>query len=174
MKLNLGCGKNKKEGYLNCDISSEINPDKVVNITEKLPFDNNSVSEIFISHTLEHTHEPLEVLREFYRICKHEATIKILVPYFSSESAFSQIDHYSFFSYTTFDFLDSRNKLHYQGVGNFQIIYKRLHWRKYLFFFEKLFNLFPRVYQEFFCWWFPARELEIELKVIKGEENDNK
>jgi len=167
MKLHLGCGYDKKEGYVNCDISEEVNPDKIVDINKTLPFEDNSVEEIFMNHVLEHTPKPLEVMKEFYRVCKNDAKIKIQVPYFSSESAFSMMDHYSFFTWTTFDMLDKNHPNHWQGVGNFKTIKKRLIWRKQLKFFEYFFNLFPRVYQEFFCWWFPARELHIELKVVK-------
>lgn len=119
---------------------------------------------------MEHTIKPINTLKEFYRVCKNEAIVKIKVPYFSSESAFSQIDHYSFFSLTTFDVLDKDNPLHWQGAGNFKIIKKKLHWRKELRLFEIIFSINPkilRIYQEFFCWIIPARELEVELKVVK-------
>lgn len=32
MKLNLGCGRDKIKGYVNCDISKSVNPDKVVDL----------------------------------------------------------------------------------------------------------------------------------------------
>ena len=32
MKLNLGCGMKKMEGYVNCDKIKEVNPDKVVDL----------------------------------------------------------------------------------------------------------------------------------------------
>ena len=120
MKLNLGCGNDKREGYVNCDISSKVNPDKIVDITKKLPFKNNSVEEILMNHVLEHTQKPIDVLKEFYRICKNDAIIKLRVPYFSHESAFSMIDHYSFYTWTTFDCLDESHECHWQGIGNFK------------------------------------------------------
>src|SRR3989344_3894115 len=156
MKIQFGCGRDKREGYVNCDISPEFNPDKIVDITKRLPFKDNSAEEILMSHVLEHTQKPIEVFREIYRICKNGAIVKIRVPYFSHESAFSTMDHYSFFTLTSFDFLDSRHEKHWQGVGDFRIIKRKLHWRRQL-----------RIYQELFCWIFPAKELEIELKVVK-------
>ncbi|MCH8945295.1 MAG: hypothetical protein IIA85_00010 [Nanoarchaeota archaeon] len=42
-KLNLGCGFNKIDGYLNCDVSNEVKPDKLVDLNKKLPFKDNSV-----------------------------------------------------------------------------------------------------------------------------------
>lgn len=170
MKLQFGCGKDKRKGFLNCDISPEVNPDKIVDITKKLPFQDNSVDEIIMNHVLEHTQKPIEVLKEIYRVCKNNAIVRIRVPYFSSESAFSQIDHYSFFSLTTFDCLDRNHQGYWQGVGNFKTIKKKLVWRKQLKLFEWVFGIHPkitRVYQELFCWIFPAKELQIELKVIK-------
>ncbi|HNV01502.1 MAG TPA: methyltransferase domain-containing protein [archaeon] len=167
MKLHVGCGFDKLEGYINCDFSKEVKPDKNFDITKKWPFKNNQVTEIIMNHTLEHTQKPIDVMKEMYRICKNEAIIKIRVPYFSSESAFSMMDHYSFYSYTTFDFLEENHPCHWQGVGNFKIIQKKLIWRKELKIFEFIFGRFPRIYQELFCWIFPAKELYIELKVIK-------
>ena len=170
MKLNLGCGYNKRKGYINCDISKDVSPDKIVNLGKKLPFKDNSVNEILMFHVLEHFQKPIEILKELYRISKNGAIIIIRVPYFSHESAFSMMDHYSFFSYTTFDFLNKDHVCHWQGFGDFKIISKKLKWRKSMIFFEWIFGSNPkitRIYQELFCWWFPAKELQIELKVIK-------
>ncbi len=167
MKLNLGCGMKKLKGFVNCDISKEVKPDKVVDITKKLPFKNNSVEEVLMSHILEHTQKPIEVMKEIYRVCKRNAIIRIYVPYFSCEAAFSMMDHYSFFSWTTFDCLDKNHVNHWQGIGNFKTMKKKLLWRRQLRLFQRLFNLFPRVYQELFCWWFPAKDLYVVLKVVK-------
>jgi len=41
-KLNIGCGYDKKEGFMNIDIAGGVNPDKVVNIEKGLPFKENT------------------------------------------------------------------------------------------------------------------------------------
>ena len=173
--LVLGCGFKKKEStpeikWINCDISVEVGSDVVCDINEKLPFGDNSIDEIFISHVLEHTREPVEVLKEFYRVCKNDALIEIRVPYFTHESAFSNMTHKSFFTWTSFDFLESDHPCHWMGLSSFKIIYKKLKWRKIFKPLELIFNIhqkITRIYQELFCWWFPAKELRIKLKVIK-------
>jgi predicted SAM-dependent methyltransferase len=166
-KLNLGSGKDKREGYLNLDYSKETNPDIVWNLEKlPLPFEKNTFEEIIANHILEHLHEPLGVMRDLHRICKDGAIIKIRVPYFSHESAYSNITHYHQFTWTSFDLFDESHPEHWQGFEKFKILKKQLRWRKQLAFFN-FFNLFPRVYQELFCWIFPAKELYVELKVIK-------
>ena len=36
MKLNIGCGNDRKKGYLNCDISPEVNPMKADEIKKAI------------------------------------------------------------------------------------------------------------------------------------------
>ena len=81
-KLNLGCGPKPLEGYINIDLVKEFNPDIVRNIERGLPFDDNSVDEIFTSHFLEHIDPDLIhfVMYEIWRVCKHGAEVSIIVP----------------------------------------------------------------------------------------------
>jgi hypothetical protein len=86
MKLNLGCGHDHKEGYVNVDVSDLGKPDQVVNL-EALPWpwDDDSVDEILIKHTLEHLGQStklyLDIICEFWRICRDGALITIIVPH---------------------------------------------------------------------------------------------
>ena len=164
MKLQFGSGRDKKEGYVNCDVSKETNPDKIVDLEKPLPFKDNSVEEIIANHVLEHVKNLIPLFTEIHRICKDGALINIRVPYFAHESAFSMMDHVRFFTYTTFDALDKNHACHWMSTGNFKVVSKKLVWKPNLFHF---FNFIPKIYQNFLCWIIPAKELQVSLKVVK-------
>jgi len=166
MKLNLGCGNDYREGYVNIDASKYAKPDVLLNIDgNKLPFEDNSVDEVIARAILEHIRDLDGLLKELYRVCKPEAKIIIDVPYFSSESAFSHYQHVTFFSWTTFDLFNPEHGEHFHTGIKFKITDRYLSSR----FFGKNtpFNLFPRIYQEYLCWIFPVRSIHFELEVMK-------
>jgi len=70
MKLNLGSGQVKLEGYVNIDNRPEMNPDMILDITEVLPFDNNSIEYIRAFDILEHIppSKVIFVMEELYRV----------------------------------------------------------------------------------------------------------
>lgn len=83
MKLNLGSGIKRYDGFLNVDIDPSVNPDFIVDLeTGVLPFDDNSVEEIKMYHILEHIGPNFfKFLQEVYRVCKHNAIIDVVVPH---------------------------------------------------------------------------------------------
>jgi SAM-dependent methyltransferase len=85
LKLNIGCGFNKKKGYLNIDAQPECEPDQVVDLEKPWPFEDNSVEEIQASHVLEHLGQEtkvfLGIMKEMYRVCAPDARIFIQVPH---------------------------------------------------------------------------------------------
>lgn len=103
VRINLGCGWNKLEGYINCDIDPQVKPDKIVDLSKRLPFKTNSVDEVFTSHTLEHIPQEILVnvtLPEIWRVCKKGAKVKIVVPYMDAQPV---LNHYVRFSEDTFN-----------------------------------------------------------------------
>ena len=86
MKLNLGCGYNKMDGYRNVDNQIACAPDMIVDL-EKVPwpFDSNCAEELVLCHVLEHLGETqdvyLKIIQEIYRVCQHDALIVITVPH---------------------------------------------------------------------------------------------
>lgn len=84
MKLNIGSGNKKLEGYVNIDNQPKTNPDYCFNIgAEVWPFEDDSVEAIRASHILEHltTDEFMHVMKEMYRVAKPGAPIAVVVPH---------------------------------------------------------------------------------------------
>lgn len=82
IRIDLGCGANKREGYVGIDRMGGPEVDHVVDLmNEPLPFEDDSVDEVFSSHFLEHVQDPHRVLREILRVCRHGAKVHIWTPY---------------------------------------------------------------------------------------------
>lgn len=84
MRLNLGCGSNKLEGYVNVDRAHD--PD-VKHDLEVFPWPwaDSSVGEILANHILEHLGATpagfIGVMKEMYRVCEPGAKVVIVVPH---------------------------------------------------------------------------------------------
>ncbi len=120
-KLNLGCGKDIKKGYLNVDIEKASGVDKVVDLNiYPYPFKDNSFDEIIADMVLEHLDSKIKPMEELIRISKNGAIIKISVPYYASKGALCHIDHKQFFSEGTFSMFypdEYRNVSHWKEFG---------------------------------------------------------
>jgi SAM-dependent methyltransferase len=168
-KLNLGCGKDRIEGYINCDISKEVNPDKIVDLEKKLPFKDNSIDEIITYHTLEHIKNFIPLMEEIYRILKNDGILKVRAPYFAYPGAFQDPTHVRFFTLRTFDCFSKDNGLNYYSNARFEIVYRKLKFsikRDHLLI-DFLINKFQRVYERLFSRIFPCAELIVILKAKK-------
>ena len=96
-RINLGCGRDVKEGWINLDSFKLPGVDIVFDLEEcgskKIPLDDNSIDEFFASHLLEHIKNVLPFLQELYRIAKPNAKITFRCPYGSSDDAFEDPTH---------------------------------------------------------------------------------
>lgn len=81
LKLNLGCNKNKRKGYVNIDCRPEVQPDMCEYLWD-LDFEPNSVDEIYISHALEHNNisTAKRLLSRFHKWLKPGGKLFISVP----------------------------------------------------------------------------------------------
>ena len=68
--LDIGCGTNKKQGYIGIDRVKLPGVDVVCDIEEGLPFKDNTVDGIRVIQVLEHVRDLIFVLEEFWRVCK--------------------------------------------------------------------------------------------------------
>lgn len=102
MKLNIGCGHDYKDGYVNLDSSRDVKADVYFDLescsdNNRLPYDDNTFDEIFAAHILEHIHNILPLMEELYRVAKPECVFLIRTPYGASSSAFDDPTHVRFF-----------------------------------------------------------------------------
>lgn len=81
LKLNLGCGQNIKNGWINIDLNGQA--DLTLDLRRPLPFLADSCSVVYSEHFLEHLSYPDEVillLQESYRILEVSGVFSAGVP----------------------------------------------------------------------------------------------
>ncbi|MFT6828211.1 MAG: SAM-dependent methyltransferase [Roseivirga sp.] len=81
-KLELGPGENRIPGFETMNVYFGPNVDYILDITEKLPFDDDTFEIIYASHIFEHIpwYKINEVLTECFRILNHGGVLEIWVP----------------------------------------------------------------------------------------------
>lgn len=95
MKLDLACGQNKRPGFKGVDIVPGDGVDFAWDL-EKFPwapFKDHSCDEINVSHYAEHTSDLMKFMNEVWRICKHDAKVTIVGPYYTSVRAWGDPTH---------------------------------------------------------------------------------
>lgn len=185
MKLEVGCGNKKRNGYLGMDLINLEGVDVVHNMNNvPWPFHENQFDEIVFDDVLEHSHDILSIISEVYRIASNNCIVKISVPHFSSDNMYTDPTHKVFFSSRSFNYFDKqmnhKHSFYLSGV-NLKVNRAEIHFREYFLHenekqkfnpskymgIEFLANKFNRVYERFFAWIFPASELYFELEVLK-------
>jgi predicted SAM-dependent methyltransferase len=82
IKLNIGCGPNRKEGWVNVDILDPA-ADLQLDLRERWPFPDNSVAYVYSEHVLEHFDLHFEVphfLTEAHRVLEPDGVLDVAVP----------------------------------------------------------------------------------------------
>jgi predicted SAM-dependent methyltransferase len=96
MKIDLGCGQNKREGFTGVDSSAECGADIVHDLSvTPWPFESDSIEEAHSSHFVEHLAGPerCAFFNELYRVMKPGAKATIIVPYAYSARAIQDWTH---------------------------------------------------------------------------------
>ena len=126
--LNLGCGKDIRPGWVNCDLQKHNGVNKSFNFENyPYPFKSNEFDYVLLDNVLEHMLHPLKVLDELYRIAKNGAVIHIIVPYFNCAGAYNDVTHYHYFNRRTFEVMFNKDSTYLlDSKRKFEIINLKL------------------------------------------------
>ena len=122
LRLNLGSGVNKMDGYVNVDKYGYGKPDIIMDL-EQTPwqFLDDSVEEIMLNHTLEHlgkdTQTFFAIIKEMYRVCKHDALIEINVPHPRHDHFINDPTHVRIVTPALLDLFSKKNCLMWEKMG---------------------------------------------------------
>ena len=111
LKLNLGAGKDIREGYINADFRSIAGVNMVFDFDKfPYPFKDNTFEEIICFHVLEHLENIPKVITELHRIGKPGCKIHIKVPYYNHPCMWVDCTHKHGFTRDTLnDFTEEYN-----------------------------------------------------------------
>lgn len=95
MKLDLGCGNKKKEGFVGVDILNFDGVDVVHDLRQRWPWEESSVEEAHSSHFVEHLTgwERIYFFDELYRVLAPGAKALIITPDWSHACAYGDPTH---------------------------------------------------------------------------------
>ena len=120
-KLNLGCGNDIKEGYVNVDTRPEIHPDIVANLFEfPWPLETDKYNEVYISHFVEHVPNLIPFMDELWRVCAPFAQVEIRGPYINTTGAAQDPTHYRGLCTQLFHYFSKIGREN-MGVGHYPI-----------------------------------------------------
>jgi len=169
MKIDLGCGNNKKEGYYGIDVVKTKDSDMVCDLNKGINLDDNSVDEVYSRHFLEHIEDPLLLFKEIYRVLKPNCKAYIIVPHWSWWGSYTFM-HKRFFHSRDFCFFEKDNPYHYYTNDEFAFKIESIK-LAYCTLTEK--NTFNRTWNRFFTWLININHCFSEnflLKTIHADE----
>ncbi len=124
MQYNLGCGDKKLEGFVNVDMSPDVDPDVVtdIRVTPWAWARANEAELILMDNLLEHIRPEkiVGIFKECHRISKPNGLIHIIVPISAPDNflaMYSDSTHVNYnFTMETYDYYDHRH-LRWQTYG---------------------------------------------------------
>ena len=95
VKLDFGCGINKRPGFLGVDCRKFNGVDIVADLRQPWPWKDSGVEEAYTSHFIEHltAAERIHFVNELYRVLIPGGKCQVIVPSWSSCRAYGDLTH---------------------------------------------------------------------------------
>ena len=174
-KLNLGCGLDIRQGYINLDMHKLNGVDIVHDVNNlPLPFSENEFDYILCQDVLEHVDNLIGLMKELNRVIRKDGIVEIRVPHFTSANNYADPTHKNRFSVRTFYFFTIKSRFDrnyyfdfaFESIEEIKLTYsKKIIYNIPFFMFFNL-NIFSlELYENtFFSRIFPAVNLVIKLR----------
>lgn len=114
--LNLGCGKNPPDGFVNVDLAPLLGVDVVADLSRSWPFADACTRYMVASHVFEHLEDPVLFMREAWRVLAPGGHLDVRVPHWRHPNAYTDPTHRRFCTEATFDYWVAGQGLH-EGYG---------------------------------------------------------
>jgi len=142
MKLNLGCGNDAQEGYVNTDIKQRPGTDVVWDLdVMPWPWADGEVEEIVAIDIFEHLDDMVAVMDECWRVMQVGGTMTVQVPIAGGTNHFDDPTHKRGFTMSSFAYwcpaTQGPNPLLY-GVGTWKLCHIEKRWANLIFILERL------------------------------------
>jgi SAM-dependent methyltransferase len=173
--LHIGCGQDKIEGASSLDIRAEVQPDLVHNLdTFPWPIPDDTFDCVIALNIIEHLYNTEKVMEELFRISKNGALIYILIPHYSSSSAFTDPTHVKYLGGRSLDYFLPNTVLGarygYYGKCRFRkevmLVSLQKFWNRVPFL-AKLISKYPDPWEDYFCYIIRGAGLFWKLRVLK-------
>ena len=133
VNLYLACGMDRIEGYTHVDINPACKPDIIYDVLANKVWPWENVDDIQIKHFIEHIPhgDGKDMFIRFFENCwlalKHNGTINIRYPWYSSIGAYADPTHHRVitpltFSYLSRAWLEDRKIQHYDIGCDFEVV----------------------------------------------------
>jgi SAM-dependent methyltransferase len=169
LKLNIGCGNKRVEGYLGVDKIRCDAADYICDIeNEKLPFEDNTIKAIILDNVIEHFYDIPKVVNELVRVSRAGTIIKIITPHFSSLSSWIDPTHIHHLSYFSFDHFEKSSNPQNSMVKGLRIQHKKLSFGGGVLGLTArlIFKISPKKYEQKYCFIFRASTLTFDIEVL--------
>ena len=104
VKIDLGCGPWKAEGFIGVDIAPGPGIDVVADLSQRFPFAESSIDLVRAYDVVEHLADRIHTMNEIWRICKPDGLVDIRVPSTDGRGAFQDPTHISFWNINSFKY----------------------------------------------------------------------
>lgn len=105
LKIDIGCGKKKRPGFLGLDSNPLSGVDIVHDLTRfPWPLEDNCAEELVMDNVIEHLPDTVATFNELHRIARPGSRVEIIYPYWRSFGAYGDPTHVRYFNEYLIDY----------------------------------------------------------------------